>query len=367
MATHLKSISIQGFKSIQNLDGLKLNGLNVLIGANGAGKSNFVDFFRLLRNMFDEKLQDSIAKTGSADSLFFSGPKVTNQIFGHLTLSDNEYRFTLRLTDKAGVVIASQAMRFEQTDWVERPSYAKEASMDSWFDSHNTSPLLGYGNYNPQEIRNWATYHFHDTTASAAFRRPQSARDFRTLGENAGNIAAFLLRIRQSEPEIYQRILYNTQLIAPYFEDFILEPEGIEGLEVIRLEWRQKGISVPMQPLQLSDGTLRFICLVTALLQPKLPRLMLFDEPELGLHPAAIEVVAELMYEASGSSQLIVATQSPAFVDVINPDDIVVVDRENEASTFTRLEESKLKDWLEDYTLGDLWRKNVFSGGPFRG
>lgn len=134
--------------------------------------------------------------------------------------------------------------------------------------------------------------------------------------------------------------------------------------EKVRLYWKQQGSDYPMRPHLFSDGALRFICLTTALLQPDPPSTMIIDEPELGLYPYAIEILAELIEAASKKSQLIISTQSPTLVDYFNPDNIIVVVRENGESKFKRLNTAELAHWLDDYSLGDLWRKNVIAGGP---
>jgi predicted ATPase len=207
-------------------------------------------------------------------------------------------------------------------------------------------------------------YHFHDTSTTALMRRDQSLRDWRELKSDAGNIATFLWRLRQIDQDQYAEIRYHVRLIAPYFDDFILDPQKSGPAELIRLEWRQKGNSTPFQPYQFSDGTMRFICLAAALLQPNPPHAIVIDEPELGLHPFALGVLASMLRQASDRSQIIVSTQSASLLDNFEPEEVIVVDRENGASRFRRLEAGPLQDWLQEYSLGQLWQKNVLEGSP---
>jgi len=365
MPSSLDSITVRGFKSIQNLEGFKLNGLNVLVGANGAGKSNFVDFFRMLRHMADRDLQGFVGRRGSPDSFFFGGPKLTPEISAHLAFGQNEYRFTLNPTAGPGVLVAEEAYKWVDGGGWKWSRNTFESSLRDWDKYPGAVGKYGPGHYVFQSVSSWTVYHFHDTSDTAPARRPQGARDFRELHPQAGNIASFLLRLRDTNPDSYARILYTIQFVAPFLDDFILEPDGPEGQEQVRLEWKQKGVLSPMQPHQLSDGTLRFICLATALIQPSPPATILIDEPELGLHPAALETLAALMGETSKRTQIIISTQSATLLDLFEPADVVVVDRADGASTFARLDESKLREWIRDYTLGDAWRKNLFSGGPF--
>lgn len=134
------------------------------------------------------------------------------------------------------------------------------------------------------------------------------------------------------------------------------------------LNWRDVDSDHLFGPHQISDGTLRAMALVTLLAQPPegLPSLMVLDEPEIGLHPYAIEIVADLMRSASAYCPLIVATQSVAIVNHFAPEDIVTVTREESQSKFSRRSAESLKDWLADYSIGELWEKNLIGGTPSR-
>lgn len=153
--------------------------------------------------------------------------------------------------------------------------------------------------------------------------------------------------------------------MAPFFQDFTLEPEH-DNPETILLRWEHKGTDAYFDASSLSDGTLRFMALATLFLQPTAyrPSVMVLDEPELGLHPYAITLLASLMKKASTDAQVIVATQSSLLLDHLEPEDVLVADRVNGASRFTRLDSSRLKSWLEDYSLGQLWEKNELGGRP---
>jgi predicted ATPase len=221
------------------------------------------------------------------------------------------------------------------------------------------------GEYIYDAISSWKIYHFHDTGKNASMRRSETIDDNDYLRFDAANIAPFLLDLknskRSSKTTAYRQIVDTIRLVTPFFDDFILRPYNNEK---VRLNWRQKGSDYPLKPQHLSDGTLRFICLTTALLQPNPPSTIIIDEPELGLHPYAIEILAELIKSVSRKTQLIISTQSPTLVDYFEPEDIIVVNREKGASTFTRLNKGELAVWLDDYSLGDLWRKNIVTGGP---
>jgi predicted ATPase len=222
--------------------------------------------------------------------------------------------------------------------------------------------LLGVNIY--ESVSSWVVYHFHDTSMLAPMRRDQSVRDRQQLRPDASNIAALLLYLREKHAEACSLIRDAVRMIARFLDDFVLRPEEKGGQELVRLEWSQKGSDFPFQPSQLSDGTIRFICLATALLQPDPPATILIDEPELGLHPYAIALLADLIQSATERTQVIISTQSPALLDRFNAEDVIVVTREQARSEFKRLDPSALKEWLEEYSVGELWQKNVVDGVP---
>lgn len=362
----LDRITLKGFKSIKELIDFELKQINILVGANGAGKSNFVDFFRMLRAMAEGGFQTFVKLGGGGDGFLFNGPKETPKIDARLSFGGNDYRFTLKPTPDGSLLFTE-----ESTDWVDwksrRSHYGggKEASLRNWKGDQSQ-----YGNWLSVEghvhaaVSSWTVYHVHDTSTLAPMRRPCSVRDFRELRPDAGNIAAFLQRMRDEHPVHYTRIRDSIRLVAPFFDEFILDSEQRGEDELVRLEWRQQGSTFPFQPWNLSDGTLRFICLATALLQPSPPSTIVIDEPELGQHPVALEALAALMHEAALRTQLVVCTQSPLLLDHFDPEHLVIVDRRDGASVFRRLEAGPLAQWLDEYSLGELTRRDIVETGP---
>ena len=366
MGRPLSYLSISGFKSIRSLKDFELNKLNLLVGANGAGKSNFVSFFRMLRAMSEEGLANFVTENGGADGFFFGGPKETPEIEAHLKFGQNEYRFTLAPTASVKLMVKRESTLYTGGGgWEHHVIGGTESQLRQWKEKRSKwGSYLGPESYVYEAVSSWLVYHFHDTSATAGMRRDHSVRNWRELHPDASNIAAFLLRLKMRHPEYFEKIREIVQIIAPFFDDFFLEPEKQGGNEVVRLEWRQKGSSYPFQPWQLSDGTIRFICLATALLQPSPPSTIVIDEPELGLHPFALDVLAGLMRDATERTQLIVSTQSATLLNHFEPAEVIVVDREAGASRLRRLDAESLAEWLKDFTLGELWQKNVFDGGP---
>jgi len=373
VADTIKKLTIEGFKSIRKLEDFPLRALNVLIGANGAGKSNFVGFFRLLREMVEQRLQLALATTeGGADACLYLGPKVTREFAAKLHFGENGYEFSLLPTPDNRFVFAEETAIFYRNG---RPdlipslgSGHSEANLKEWRGEHRGIPRGGLHHvYN--SISSWVVYHFHDTSLSASVRRPRALNDNEVFRPYAENLAPFLFRIQQEHPASYSRIRDVVRLAAPFFDDFNLRPIPATP-DMIQLEWRQRDSDYPFRAHQLSDGTLRFVCLATALLQPTPPPTVIFDEPELGLHPYALTLLGNLfnqVAEPSGGQilkQVIISTQSALLLNEFAPEDVIVVERTNGESTFRRVDSTHLSEWLEEYTLGELWQKNVLGGRP---
>lgn len=364
MGKPIDRITLSGFKSIAALESFELRKLNVLIGANGAGKSNFVDYFRMLRAMADEAFQKHVLEAGGGDGFLFLGPKVTKEISARVEFGGNWLKHVLQPTASGSLLIETETTGYGSSS--DTRSGLQESSLKSMKDqkSHNYPRYPGVGHYIYQSVSSWTVYHFHDTSPLAAMRRDQPARDWERLRNDASNIAAFLLHLKESNAGTFDLIRDTVRLIAPFFDDFLLRPQEKGGNEQVRLEWQQKGSDFPFQPNQLSDGTIRFICLATALLQPAPPATVLIDEPELGLHPYAVSILGDLIKSAAERTQVIISTQSATLLDYFDAEDIVVVSRKHSRSTLERLNKEDLKEWLCDYSVGELWQKNVVQGGP---
>ena len=362
-------ITIKGFKSIRKLEDFPLRPLNVLIGANGAGKSNFIGFFRLLRDMIEQRLQLALQATeGGADGCLYLGPKITPTFTGNLYFGSNGYEFTLVPTTTNKLVFLKEEAIYVDSLQGTRKSLGSghmESVLKDHRNDHGLQAKYGVPYYVYGYVSGFVVYHFHDTGLSAGVRRPCALNDNETFRPNAENLAPFLYRIQKTNPSSYAQIRDVIRLAAPFFDDFHLRPIP-DSPDMIQLEWRQVDSDYNFRAHQLSDGTLRFICLATALLQPFAPSTVLFDEPELGLHPYALTLFGNLCKQAidAGWRQIIISTQSAQLLNEFAPEDIIVVERTNGESTFRRLDASHLNVWLEDYTMGELWLKNVLGGRP---
>lgn len=357
--TLLSRLVLRGYKSIAECD-LVMKKLNVLIGANGAGKSNLIGFFRLINKILDKQLQATVGQAGGPDAMLHFGRKKTEELQAELYFGNNGYKFTLKPTQDNRMMFAREALWWNMTGDF-RP---QTGHFESYTETQKQSSVYDYVVH---PIRSWRLYHFHDTSASAMVKQVHGINDNEYLRDDARNLAAFLYRLKSHHDFEYRRIVKAIQMVAPFFGDFHLRPT-VDNVEKIQLEWTDAGQDVPFTASALSDGTLRFICLATVLLQPEsfMPAAILIDEPELGLHPFAIVVLGSLMKAAAEKHQLIISTQSVELVNEFELEDLIVVDKKAGSSVFSRPDGAQLQEWLTEYSLGDLWKKNLLGGRPSR-
>jgi predicted ATPase len=369
MPSRLTRITLRGYKTIHELVDFEPGDLTVLIGANGAGKSNFISFFRLLSWSLTGSLQEHVQKAGPASALLHDGPEKTQAIEAKMALQtengDNEYVFRLAFAAGDSLIYSDEKFVFLRTGRPPRPWAQLGAG-------HRESNLIQQAALKTPEgktatvmldmLRRIFVYQFHNTSATARIRTQWDKSDGRYLKEDGANLAPFLYRLKTSHPSYYRRIVETTREILPFFHDYELEPECGR----LFLSWREKGSDRVFNASQAADGMLRVMALIALLQQPErdLPSVLILDEPELGLHPYAINVVAGLIKSASTQAQVIVATQSVSLIDRFDPESIVVVDRVGRESRFRRLNSPELAEWLEEYTLSELWEKNVIGGRP---
>ena len=366
----LEAITLRGFKTFAQLENFKLQPLTVLIGPNGAGKSNFISFFRMLSWALGEPngLPYHVGERGGASTFLHYGPATCREIEAELTIRTerdiDEYWFRLVWAAGDTFIFADEQYRFSRSDFATEASWQETGAAGRRFPQ--ILALAEQGNDTARIIRRilqkLVVYQFHNTSQTARLHTKWHMDDNRWLKEDAGNLAPFLLRLREQDGRCYQRIVDTLRLILPYFADFELEPQG----DYLLLNWRERNSDQVFSVSQASDGMLRVVALVALLLQPieDLPDVLILDEPELGLHPYAINVVGGLIQAVSDQIQVIVATQSTTFVDCFDPTDIVVVERADRSSSFKRQNPEELSEWLEEYSLSELWEKNVLGGRP---
>ncbi|MBL4868661.1 MAG: AAA family ATPase [Pseudomonadales bacterium] len=365
--THLEHVSIKGFKSIKDLD-LKMMPVNILIGANGSGKTNFISLFTFLRNLSEGKLQNYVEKQGFANAFFHFGSKNSPEMVIDIDVGYNGYHVAFEHGASDDMLIFKEEYCTIKSSL--NRYLIKGSKGESGLLSGSAANSTYVRDYTREYLEDCRVYHFHDTGPSAGFKQATGVDASDYLYDDASNIAAFLYRLKTSPESAfansYRDIVTAIQTVAPFFHDFFLEPRGTEHEEKIILKWIHRDHDTPFSANQLSDGTARFICMSTLFLQPQSlrPKSIVLDEPELGLHPAALEALADIVKVASKDNQVICSTQSVAFANQFSPEDFIVVDQCKGVSSFKRINPDTLKQWLEEYSMGDIWTKNLIGGRP---
>ncbi len=369
----IKNIHIENFKSIQNQD-IELRELNVLIGQNGAGKSNFISLFKFLERLSEQQLSTYMFLSGGIEAFLFGGFEKSSHLrikleFGSSVYESNIYDFSIEGS--------ADIYRFENEikGFWNKLEYPKQPYTNNIGSNKQEAQLKTLANnkdnicrYIYDYMKSWKVYHFHDTSENSRMKQLQDIDDNIVLKNEGDNIASFLYFLKNNYYKHYTNIVENVRLVYPIFHDFYLE-ESRNAKGKIMLMWTEKGSDHVYMPRQISDGTLRFICLATLLSQPSdlinSPRTIVLDEPELGLHPFAIHVLSELIKKVSIRKQIILATQSITLINHFVPEDLLITERTKDGKTeFNRKTNEEFESWLEDYTLGQLWESNFMGGRP---
>jgi predicted ATPase len=366
----LDYITIKGFKSIASVEKLALGSTNLIIGPNGSGKSNFIGVFSFLHEIREGRLNDYVRKAGGAEQLLHFGSKVTDEIFIKISFRQavNQYELTLKPTEDDSLYPADETAYFWRKKGYSQPYSrslrSRESGQEAGISDPKAERIAGWVRI---RLGRWRLYHVHDTSDTSPLRKTAKLNDNEFLRPDGSNLSAFLYLMLKKHPNEYSLIRRTIQRVAPFFDDFQLRPDPLNE-EAIRLAWKHKNSDQYFGVSSLSDGTLRFIALATLFLQPETyrPSVILVDEPELGLHPHAITLLASLVKQVSQQTQVILSTQSSLLLDHFQPEDVLVADRVEGQTQFTRLDSARLSTWLEDYSLGQLWEKNELGGRPGR-
>jgi predicted ATPase len=364
----IEYLKIEGYKSIKEIE-LTMKPINLLIGSNGAGKSNFISFFKLINAIFNTRLQKYVIEQ-NADNILHFGRKHTKVMKGKMIFSNgdvhnNSYIFELAQKTDGGLYLDNEGSGYKVMIEDDSHNYFYNHNLE---ESKFASDTYKRNRILRSYISTLQVFHFHDTSDTSFLRKKCDIDDNSYLKQDGRNLPAILYFLKIKHEKVFNRIVKAIQAVAPYISDFILEPSRLNDKE-IELRWIDKGDPESnFSAYQLSDGTLRFIALATLLMQPDPPAVVIIDEPELGLHPFAIGKLSGIIKSASEKAQIIAATQSPGLINNFSPEDVIVIDRNQEENQtiFKRLDEESLSHWLEDYKLGELWVSNIINAAqPF--
>ena len=367
----IKCLNLSGFKTIRDIQDLQFDDINIFIGANGSGKSNIISFFEMISYMMTKGFGKFVSDNGFASSMLYHGQKVTQDIEAKINFESNNtksfYQFKIYHTIDDRFLFESEVIQQihktndkSKTESLLDTGY-KETKLRDIYTTNRTAKNI------KDLLSSIRVFHFHDTSRTAYMHiaRPLESNSY--LLSDGGNIASFLYKLKHKEPKYYERILSYVKQVAPFLDDFVLEPVG----DSIQLRFKEVNSDLQLGSFRLSDGIVRFICLATLLLQPRqsLPNILMIDEPELGLHPVAIDILSEMINIASINSQIFITTQSPRLIDQFEPKNIIVINRKQDddgryCSDFEKFTDKGLSSWLEDYSLADMWDSNILGGRP---
>ena len=374
------SIKIQGFRSLADVELTNLPNAAVLIGPNGSGKSNVFLFLEMVQQMLRyRRLQEFVARHGGADDQLFGGSTRTPELTASMEIKSGQYLHKYHVflgfaqPDKFDCrqerLVSTHPDRERLLNWIS-PGGGDESGIMSRLENYpggdeaikardpSLPPMSDFRDL-------WGDlsfYHFHNTDFHSNIKKSWDVTDNVRIRADGGNLAAVLYRLERENTRQYDRICHLVQRVLPNFDRFAIE----ESYGKVMLRWKAKGSDKTMGAHLTSDGSLRYFCLVTLLNLPEemLPSVILLDEPELGLHPSAVGLVGAMIRVMSRHRQVIVATQSPLLVDEFAPNEIFVAELKEGQTTITRQNEEYLSVWLEDYSTGELWQKNLLGGRP---
>lgn len=373
MPNTIDSVRIKGFRSLADVEIKGISrGTTVLIGANGSGKSNLLRFLEMMGWMLDlRRLREYVARHGGAADQLFGGRKTTSGIEAQVDVGTADglvaYRFALERTDRDRFVFENETYRVGKpgedadTPWgrIDDNGY-REARISERTNGDGARPKAARALV--ELFRRCPIYQFHDTSFDSRMKVSWDATDFGRLRGDGANLASVLSLLEREDKPRFELICQYIGLAVPVFSHFQIEEEYGK----VQLRWQHKDMDKTVGAYMTSDGMLRFFALVTLLSLPSemLPSVLLLDEPELGLHPAAVALIGAMIDTVAMDRQVIVATQSPLLVDNFRLDEIVVLELEKGRTTVRRFDESEYSQWLDEYSTGELWQKNVLGGRP---
>lgn len=369
-APPLSSIRIRGFRSIVDVELPLSSPVTLLVGANGSGKSNIVAAFELLGRIVDRSFQEELLRRGGLAAQLHRSPSGADASEAELSVWGEVHEgphgaqfrngYVARLqaaTDDSALLL--ETTRMHDVDRYDQP-YDRHLPAGRETHLHEAARKHPANQHVVDVLQGCRVFHFDDTSVDAPPLRRSSTADDQSLHWDGANVAALLHRLRISDRSRYDRIVRSVRTVAPFFDDFVVEPQQ----ETVVLRWREKGLDGIFSGSALSSGTLRFICLAVLLQQSHPPATIVLDEPELGLHPFAIHQLADLMHEASERRRIVAATQSVTLLGQFGIDEIATVDRVGGVTTVNRPDADALTEWLDQYSLGDLWEMNLLGGRP---
>ena len=372
---YIERLHVRGFRSLADVQISPLAGANVLIGANGSGKSNFIHFFNMLSWMLkSRRLSEFVGREGGADDQLHGGNETTSQLDVEITIRTvtgrTDYRFSLMYAHSDQLLFSEEAFRYSRDDC------ETEAEWNYLGAGHGEAQIVRAGQRNhaglsatrrtartvTRLLRNCAAYQFHNTGSTSSLKKTWDAEDHAYLRTDGGNLAAILYQLEHKDLDRYELICRHIRRVLPGFDRFRIEKQYGK----VALRWRSRQLNKTYGAHLTSDGSLRFFALATLLnLTGKmLPSVLVLDVPELGLHPKAIALVGDMIRSLAERRQIFLATQSPLLVDAFELGEVFVFEMQDGRTEVTRPDSLQLKTWRDEFSVGELWQKNLLGGRP---
>lgn len=386
----LSTLCVQNYRSLVDIR-LALRDLMVVIGPNGVGKTALLEVLQLLQRGSQQELNGFLESQGGFQAVLNhqkglgESPrlevKLEVDVQSEQSSAPMNYSFEL-VGKQVGYVIDLERLEWQYDPRAENPFRYIDAHYDRLYyaDPAGTGMVRPDWDYTrlelalaqvpkmyrqPEALRSMLAstrhYSFLDVSPRAVVRLPQSLTPATRPGPNGENLYSALHNLRASHYDTYERI---AALLQQGFPDFGRIEFPVVGAGQVTLAWYDRGDKDPFYPNQLSEGTLRFLWLITTLLAPPSPAVVLLDEPEVSLHPELLKLLAALLQDASQSGQIVVATHSPDLIRWLQPEEVLIAEKEEGRTRLTWADELDLGEWLAEYTLRDLWLMGNLGGRP---
>jgi predicted ATPase len=371
---------------------IELQPLNVLIGQNASGKSNFIDIFKLLRSLPQDKgLANFISKSGGISEWIWKGQKSKKPDFSEIEVNlpakitlvskdklqksiakDVTYKIRLKESAQRLAILDEEIYRNNKSLRLiisRYKNFPEESLLSSFMSVIESDQFRGEKRNQPSNIlffylrQRFLHINIFDnfqTNRSSEIRTPQipdAPNDF--LEEDGSNLALVLNDLEHGG-DTKDKIVFYLKKFNPRIKDYSIRILG----GTVQLFVREEGLEKPISAMRLSDGTLRYLCLLAILCHPEPPPLICLEEPEVGLHPDILPTIAELLIDASSRTQLIVTTHSDILVSALSdvPEAVLVCEADEDGTHFKRLDKENLKEWLDEYSLGEVWLRGGIGG-----
>ena len=379
--TTFECLHVEGYRRLRSLT-VDLRPLNVLIGANGVGKTSLLEVFSLLGAGAEGRLEPRLASLGGLNEVL-TRDRATHLGFDvrmtsaeraplnyHLEIAPKGQSYQIveeALTQHSDPLAPTPFKHIQARGLDVRYSTPKHKGLlrPTWEHSPLETALSQVPKMyeEPERFRSrlasCGLYGLIDVSPRSPVRLPQAMRPVTIPGPSGDDLVSYLFFLRESEPARYDVLTDTLEAAFPDFERLSFPPVAAGTLA---LTWTDVNFQSPMYMHQLSEGTLRFLWLAALLQSPSLPAVMLIDEPEVSLHPYLLCLLVSLLREASLRTQLVIATHSDRLIRFLDPAEVLVCDSTEGETTVTWADTMDLERWLADYTLDELWMMNVIRG-----